>query len=152
MFTCLHPDGDDLARGITTVVSGPAQQTPGRVLRRRAAAALEPVAFGHLMSQLAGQAVTSSPGNPPCGFLLTWETWPEDPGGEQAVAVTADIHGRAWEAARRKDTPGVTGERFWLPGTPARSALVRELLAVALWCGVTAWDKPVPFAGLPVPG
>jgi hypothetical protein len=63
---------------------------------------------------------------------------------EVATAWVADIHGRAWQCRRQRDTGEVT-EKFYPPGSQghrAGGALVTALITTARATGITAWGLP----------
>ena len=65
---------------------------------------------------------------------------------EMATAWCADIHGRLWEATKRRNQPGVITEHFYAPGALNRPGgqMIRGLLTVAQGTGMIAYGLPGP--------
>jgi hypothetical protein len=62
---------------------------------------------------------------------------------EVAQAWVADIHGRAWQCIKYRDTGEVT-ESFHAPGSGIGGQMIRALLSTAQAAGVLAWDLMPP--------
>ena len=65
---------------------------------------------------------------------------------EMATAWCADIHGRLWEATKRRTQPNVITEHFYPPNTPNQPGgqMIRGLLSVAYSTGMMANGLPGP--------
>ena len=133
---------------------------------------IDPVDYPALMIKAAREQLEKDPDDPPYGYLLQIEghgVKEPEPGAseeererfnkarlgrtfhqlpdaiEVATAYCADIHGRLWVAAKRRDKPGEISENFYAPGNPKIGGqMVKGLLAVAYTTGMTAWGLPGP--------
>lgn len=159
-FITLHWDGEKLTAGTFACIDP----------------AINPPDYPALMCKLARARMDDHPGDPACGYLLQIEGWgvaePEKDAApaereqyerarisrtfhqmpdavESVMAYCADIHGRLWAAAKRRDKPGEISENFYPPGSgKIGGQMVRGLLAVAYGTGMVAHGLPGPQAPL----
>lgn len=154
-FMTLHWDGEKLLPRTYAAID------PG----------IDPPDYPALMAGIASKELEKNPGDPAYAYLLQIEgfgviapakdaseaereQFDRDRIGrnfhsrpdaiESAYAYCADVHGRMWVAAKRRDRPGEISEDFYPPGKGLGGQMIRGLLAVAYTTGVKAYGLPGP--------
>ena len=153
-FVTWHLDGERLVPGTIAIIDP----------------AMHPDDYPALMLRLALERREERPEPPAYAFLLQIEAFGvTDPGKdatpqerlqfeadrrgrtfhtrpdavESACAWCADVHGRLWTAAKRRDREGIS-EEFYQPGRTPGGQMIKGLLAVAYAAGMADHGLPGP--------